>query len=396
MINGLFGKNFLRRRFSQASKSTLDIKKSVLYQDDDYIVIDKGYGLSTFGQGSNKESIIKKLHFLNLHDHENANIVYKLHNHVGGCLLICTNKFVKNHSYENTFLALVYGRVEKEHNAEIKLRLKYLPNSRIMIPSNNYEHMRDLKMIKYDVISNSIMYEKHYYSLLKIFTNANNSKYIKPLLFYSLYTCIVGDNEYVGVWKNLKKNGFFVFRDIKGQVYKARQFLLKRITQISKNNELMLHLHCLNVTFQSTCNQVISISAPLPQHMRNTLSFLGSPSLIQNIEANVRDQNESSFLINKKANFFSHMEESNILDDATFAQNGKNIDTDENSKLYDMMQDEGRMECENEELLNVIYNKQNANKKGEKNKSQSRRGKLAKQVSKLTCSDAPIFLADVE
>lgn len=399
MINGRIGMLFLKRRFSQASKSTLDLKKSVLYQDDDYLVVNKAYGVSTFGRAPQKESIIKSLEELNLEGHESANVLYKLHNHVGGCLLICKNKFIKNHTYGNTFLALVYGQVENAQNVKVKLGLKYLPNSGIMIPSNDQNHLRDLKSIKYDVISNTISYETHKFSLLKIHTAAKDAKFIKPLVFYSLYTCIVGDNEYVGGWRKLIKNGFFAYRDVGGQVERANRLLLKRLPHMGKNNELMLHLHCLTVTFQSACSRVVSVSSPLPRHMRETLNFLGAPSLSQTIETQVNAANEYSQRVGKKLSSDTHAQGMNVPDDS-LSQNAKhfNNDQDEGALFYDVMQDEGRMERENEELLSAIYKQKEGNAGGEqkKGKSRSRRGVLAKDMHKLTPSDAPIFFSDTQ
>ncbi|ANQ06342.1 Uncharacterized protein PCOAH_00008980 [Plasmodium coatneyi] len=401
-INGRIGMLFLKRRFSQASKSTLDLKKTLLYQDDDYLVVNKAYGVSTFGRAPQKESIIKSLQGLNLDDHESANVLYKLHNHVGGCLLICKNKFIKNHTYGNTFLALVYGHVENAQNVQVKLGLKYLPNSGIMVPSNEQDHVRDLKTMKYDVISNIISYETHKFSLLKIHTTAKDAKFIKPLVFYSLYTCIVGDNEYVGGWKKLKKNGFFAYRNVGGQVEKTNRLLLKRLPHVGKNNELMLHLHCLSVTFQSACSRVVSVSSPLPQHMRETLNLLGAPSLSQTIETQVDASNEYSRRVGKKLSSVTQAQGSNLPDDR-LTQNGKhfnkfNKDQNDDALLYDTMQDEGRMERENEQLLSAIYrqNESNAGGEGKKGKPRSRRGVLAKDIHKLTPSDAPIFFADTQ
>ncbi|GAB64980.1 hypothetical protein PCYB_041820, partial [Plasmodium cynomolgi strain B] len=396
-INGRIGMLFPKRRFSQAGKSTLDLKKSLLYQDDDYLVVDKAYGVSTFGRAPQKESIIKSLEGLNLDEHESANVLYKLHNHVGGCVLICKNKFIKNHTYGNTFLALVYGHVQNAQNVQIKLGLKSLPNSGIMIPSNGHDHLRDMRTIKYDVMSNTISYEAHKFSLLKIHTTAKDAKFIKPLMFYSLNTCIVGDNEYVGGWKKLRKNGFFAYRDVGDQVGRANRLLVKRLPHVGKNNELMLHLHCLSVTFQSACSRVVSVSSPLPRHMRETLNLLGAPSLSQTIETHVEASNEYSRRISKKLSSVMHTQESNIRDDR-LAQNGKNFhkDEDEGALLYDMMLDEGRMEQENEELLSAIYRQNESNAGGEGGKPRSRRGVLAKDAHKLTPSDAPIFFADTQ
>ncbi|EUD66793.1 hypothetical protein C922_02778 [Plasmodium inui San Antonio 1] len=390
---------FLKRRFSQAGKSTLDLKKLVLYQDDDYLVVDKAYGVSTFGRAPQKESIIKSLQGLNLDEHESANVLYKLHNHVGGCLLICKNKFIKNHTYGNTFLALVYGHVQNGQNVKVKLGLKYLPNSRIMIPSNSQDHLRDLKTINYDVISNTISYEAHKFSLIKIHTSAKDAKFIKPLVFYSLYTCIVGDNEYASRWKKLRKNGFFPYRDVGGEVERANQLLVKRLPHVGKNKELMLHLHCFSVTFQSACSRVVYVSSPLPRHMQETLNLLGAPSLSQTIQTQVETSNEYSRRISKEVSSVSHAEESDVPEDR-LAQNGKNFekDEDEGDVFYDMMQDQGRMERENEELLSAIYgqNESNARGEGKKGKPRSRRGVLAKDVHKLTPADAPIFFADTQ
>ncbi|KJP85502.1 hypothetical protein AK88_04853 [Plasmodium fragile] len=403
--NGRIGMLFLKRKFSQAVKSALDLNKSVLYQDDDYLVVEKAYGVSTFGRAPQKESIIKSLEGLNLEEHESANVLYKLHNHVGGCLLICKNKFIKNHTYGNTFLALVYGHVENAQNVQIKLGLKNLPNSGMMIPSNGHDHLKDLRTIKYEVMSNTISYEAHKFSLLKIHTTAKDAKFIKPLIFYSLCTCIVGDNEYIGGWKKMRKNGFFGYRDVGGQVEKANRLLVKRLPHVGKNNELMLHLHCLSVTFQSTCNRVVSVLSPLPQHMRETLNLLGAPSLTQAIETQVEASNEYSRRVSKKLSSVVHAQEGNVRGDRLKkkekhfhkdAHEGEDEvegdGTGEADLFYDMMQDEGRLERENEKLLSEIY-RQNESKNG---KPRSGRGVLAKDVHKLTPSDAPIFFADMQ
>ncbi|CRG94322.1 conserved Plasmodium protein, unknown function [Plasmodium gallinaceum] len=385
MLKNLFKLNTLRRISS--TKYSFNINELIIYNDDDYIVVNKNYGVSTFGKSEKKESIKKNLHNLNLENIENVNIVYKLHNTISGCILICKNKFLKTHNYENMFITLVYGKIEKKNNGEIKLHLKYLPNSNIMIPSNNYEHINDLKMLKYDIISNTISYNAHDFTILKIYINANNCKYIKPLLFYSLYTCIVGDNEYINIHKKLKKE-FFFFQHIRN-IKNSKKFLLKKLNdknENKENQELKLHLHCSNVTFQSTCNKIISVSSPLPVHIKETLKLLGSTNLIEKLDK--KDQNDifTNKLDKKKIS-------KNILGDEIFLQNSREFNQEKNENFYDALEDEDNLQKENDELLNEIYKDKDKKKK---EKQKIKRGVLAKDFNKLTSSDAPIFFTDVK
>ncbi|CRG98731.1 conserved Plasmodium protein, unknown function [Plasmodium relictum] len=387
MLKNIFRLNSLKRRIS-STKCSFNINKLIIYNDDDYLVINKNDGISTFGKAKNKESIIKNLHLLNVENIENANIVYKLHNAISGCILICKNKFLKTHYYENIFITLVYGKVEKKNNGEIKLYLKYLPNSNIMIPSNNYEYINDLKVLKYDIISNNISYNKHNFTLLKIFINANNCKYIKPLLFYSLYTCVVGDNEYINVHKKLKKE-FFFFQDIKN-IKNSKKFLLNKLNdqnRNSENQELKLHLYCFNVTFQSNCNKIISVNCSLPLHIKETLSLLGASNLIKKLDKEKKSQKDifTNKLDDEKIN-------NKIFKDEVFLQNSNEFDK-ENTNFYDSLEDDDDLQKENDELLNEIYKEKDQKKK---EKQKIKRGVLAKDVNKLTNSDAPIFFTDVE
>ncbi|SCM05127.1 conserved Plasmodium protein, unknown function [Plasmodium chabaudi adami] len=398
MLKLLFRRNTLRR-FS-TTKNLLDINNLILYNGNDYMVIEKEYGVSTFGRSEKKQSIIKSLQLLNNENAHNFEIVYKLHSTVGGCLLICKNQFIKKHLYKNVFITLVYGKVKAKYNThnEIKMNLKYMPNSNIMIPvCENSNNINNLQMLTYEVISNTILLNKQNYSLLKIYINANNSKYIKPLLFYSLNTCIVGDNEYINIQKKLKINPNLVYdltekKNNNHNLAYEKKMLLKILHK--HNKELKLHLYCFNVTFESHCNKFISIFCKLPKHIKDTLHLFGASSLIKLIDE--QTENKQNFgLANGTVAKPSTIGEENIKNGIIQTDKDVNtiLQTDENNKFYDAMKDQNRLDEENEELLKEIYGKNDINKRGRK---KQRRGVLAKNPSKLTTSDAPIYFTDIQ
>ncbi|CAD2085339.1 conserved Plasmodium protein, unknown function [Plasmodium vinckei brucechwatti] len=395
MLKLLFRRNTLRR-FS-ATRNLLDINNLILYNGNDYMVIEKEYGVSTFGKSEKKQSIIKSLQLLNNENTHDFEIVYKLHSSVGGCLLICKNKFIKKHLYKNVFITLVYGKVKAKYNThnEIKMYLKYMENSNIMIPvcENNSNNINNLQMLTYEVISNTILLNKQNYSLLKIYINANNSKYIKPLLFYSLNTCIVGDNEYINIQKKLKLNPNFVYdlAEKKNKNYNLayeKKMLLKSLHKYNK--ELKLHLYCFNVTFESHCNKFISIFCQLPKHIKDTLNLFGASSLIKLIDEQTENKQNWN-LANETVAKSSTIVEENLKN--RIIQTCKDGNVDENNKFYDAMKDQNRLDEENEKLLKEIYGKNDINKRGRK---KQRRGVLAKNPSKLTEFDAPIYFTDTQ
>ncbi|VTZ67027.1 pseudouridine synthase, putative [Plasmodium chabaudi chabaudi] len=398
MLKLLFRRNTLRR-FS-TTKNLLDINNLILYNGNDYMVIEKEYGVSTFGRSEKKKSIIKSLQLLNNENAHNFEIVYKLHSTVGGCLLICKNQFIKKHLYKNVFITLVYGKVKVKYNThnEIKMHLKYMPNSNIMIPvCENSNNINNLQILTYEVISNTILLNKQNYSLLKIYINANNSKYIKPLLFYSLNTCIVGDNEYINIQKKLKINPNLVYdlAEKKNNNYNLayeKKILLKTLHK--HNKELKLHLYCFNVTFESHCNKFISIFCQLPKHIKDTLHLFGASSLIKLIDEQTENKHNlglANGTVAKPSTIGEESVKNGIL------QTDKDVNTilqtDENNKFYDAMKDQNRLDEENEELLKEIYGKNDINKRSRK---KQRRGVLAKNPSKLTTSDAPIYFTDIQ
>ncbi|SBS81537.1 conserved Plasmodium protein, unknown function [Plasmodium ovale curtisi] len=423
MLRSVFTRPILKRRISTAQKP-IDPNKLILYGDDDYVVLNKACGMSTFGQKEGKQSIVKILPQLCLENVHKYTILYKLHSNVGGCLLLCKNKFVRYHFYKNIFLVLVYGKVErknkisnnKDRKEEIRMHLKYVSNSNIMIPMSNYENMNNFKRLHYSIVSNSIVYNKHQFSLLKIYINADDAKYIAPLLFYSLHTCIVGDNEYVNVGKKLVKTLFPKICDT-NDVVNARRHLLKRISERKeKTGELKLHLHCFNVTFESNCNQVVSIFSSLPSYFRDTLIMLGAGSLAKKLGNEVKREwrhppsSENSDAPQPQPQpkpqpqpqpHLVNMHEYSHADAHAYVDTGAPVRAmDEGSQLYDAMRDSQRMEEENELLLSKIYkggdvNRRKQGRRGEREKGRKiRRGVLAKDVNRLTQSDAPIYFTD--
>ncbi|CXH94650.1 conserved Plasmodium protein, unknown function [Plasmodium berghei] len=390
MLKFLFRKNTIKK-FS-TTKNGFNINNFVLYNGNDYMVIEKEYGMSTFGRNEKKKSVIKNLHLLNNENTNNFEIVYKLHSSIGGCLLICKNKFIKKHFYKNIFITLVYGKIKEKCNThnEIKMYLKYIPNSNIMIP--DCENSKNFQMLTYEVISNTIMLNKQNFSLLKIYINANNSKYIKPLLFYSLNTCIVGDNEYINVQKKLKFNSnfFYDFAEKKNKNYNLEyenKMLLKNLHKYNK--ELKLHLCCFNVTFESHCNKLISIFCQLPKHIKDTLDLFGASSLIKFFDTQIKNKKNFINVINEAVENSTIIEKEEIVKNKILQIN-KNINIEENNKFYDSMKDQNRL---NEEFLKEIYEKNDINKRGGRKKP--RRGILAKKTSKLTIYDAPIHFTDI-
>ncbi|ETB57135.1 hypothetical protein YYC_04968 [Plasmodium yoelii 17X] len=389
MLKFLFRKNTIKR-FS--TKSSFDINNFVLYNGNDYMVIEKEYGMSTFGQNEKKDSVIKNLHLLNNENGNNFEIVYKLHSSIGGCLLICKNKFIKKHSYQNIFITLVYGKIKEKYNThnEIKMYLKYIPNSNIMIPE--CENSQNFQMLKYEVISNSIMLNKQNLSLLKIYINAKNSKYIKPLLFYSLNTCIVGDNEYINVQKKFKSNFFYNFSEKKNQNYNLaneNKMLLKNLHKYNK--ELKLHLFCFNVTFESHCNKLVSIFCQIPKHIKDTLNLFGATCLVKLIDSQVKNEKKIINIKSENVENLTIIEKEEIVKNKILQIN-KNINIEESNKFYDSMKDQNRLNEESEEFLKKIYGNNDVNKKGRK---KPRRGILAKKINKLSTSDAPIYFTDI-
>ncbi|KOB63150.1 hypothetical protein PFHG_04885 [Plasmodium falciparum HB3] len=422
----------------------------ILYCDDDYLVVNKKYGMFTFGTSRNKESVLKNLSLLNEDEGKGWNILYKLYSQISGCVLICKNKIIKYNSYDNIFLTLVYGKIEnvknmKEKNYyynEIKLYLKYLPESNIMITTNNYEDINKMKCLKYEVLNNNIYYQKHNFSLLKLYINACNSQYIKPLLYYSLHTCIVGDNEYINVHKKIlqkKKNEKYIIKkepyllynnnnnDHVPNILKSRKFLLKKLNKEKQGNELKLHLHCLNVTFQYQCNKIKSICAPVPSHFKDTLHILGAINIIKNMEniqilkndnlmENQNQQNKMELLKNKNNNTY----------EKSIQIKKKHEHKKDEVKYYDNMQDKELFEKQNDNLLkDIYYNKEDDNNKpkinthlninetvdtynhlndddmyvdrntSKKKRLTKRRGILSKDFNKLSKRDAPIFFTDI-
>ncbi|VWU48394.1 pseudouridine synthase, putative [Hepatocystis sp. ex Piliocolobus tephrosceles] len=340
MIKKLLTPNLIKKLFTRRLSNVnaaSDINNLILHNDDDYLVINKPYGVSTFGRAEKKtKSIINQLEELKKEKGKDFkyNILYKLPNNISGCLLISKNKFIENHVYNNIFITLVYGKIEQNKNKnipeEINMYLKYINNSNIMIPTNKCDNITGInKKLCYTVINNNIFYNQQNFSLLKIYINANDSKYIKPLLFYSLFTCIVGDHEYINMQKKIKKNDFFFYQRLNRIVNIKRIFRLnmalcthkgdnKIAAQKNRNKEqsihnkeqsihnekqsiydekqsiydekqsiydkqTKLHLQCCSVYFESSCNVPIYISCEIAKYIKETLVLLGAVGLVKKL-----------------------------------------------------------------------------------------------------------------
>jgi len=207
--------------------------KSIIFENKDFIVINKWSDITT--QGGNKKNIsiddiIKKLS-------RNYNLVHRLDKETSGLLLIAKNlkttkifsKLFKEQKINKIYIAICQG-MPKNFNSEVKLEIVSKKNS-----SKNTQ-----SITKYKVLKN-----KKKMSII-IFRPLTGKTHQLRIVSKYLNCPIVGDKKYNKQKKynreKLKLNAFFLKFEINKKEYEFRSKLPNHFDKFLLKNEISLKL----------------------------------------------------------------------------------------------------------------------------------------------------------
>lgn len=192
---------------------SVEIKKennvgiTILYEDNDCVVIDKPAGLLSMSGGGEKEKTAYHLvgEYLKQKD-RNARvfIVHRLDRDTSGVLLFAKNEKTKNLLQENWnhivtkrgYVAIVEGHLEKQQGViknyleESKTQMVYITNKGGKLAITNYQVLKQSK----------------YFSLVEVFLETGRKNQIRVHM-QSLGHSIVGDKKYGATSNPIKRLG---------------------------------------------------------------------------------------------------------------------------------------------------------------------------------------------
>lgn len=210
------------------------IKKSIIYEDNDILVLNKLYDIATQGGSNIKHSIDNYLKYL-FPDHE-PKLIHRLDKETTGILVVAKNiksarelaKKIQNHEIKKKYLCLVIGKITKKQG-EIKLPLS--DSYSVRVESDGKE-----AITRYKVLA-----QNNHLSLLEIDLITGRKHQIR-VTTNEIGHPVLGDGKYGG------KDAF-----IKGLSNK-------------------LHLHSYYIKIKDLFGRDLEFSAPLSEHFIETLT----------------------------------------------------------------------------------------------------------------------------
>ena len=209
-----------------------EFKKSIVYQNSNFIIINKWTGISTQGVSKIEISIDDIIKNLSKH----YNLVHRLDKDTSGLLIIAKNlkatklfaKLFKEQAINKIYVSLCQG-IPKNLNSIVKLQIKNKIN-------NNVKTITKYKVIK--------KRNKISLNLFKPFTGKTHqlrivSKYLNcPIIGDSKYNF---NNKYK--LEKLKLNAHYLKFDFNGQEYEFNSILPSHFIKFMKKNSLYIELN---------------------------------------------------------------------------------------------------------------------------------------------------------
>ena len=234
-----------------SSKMKKDILKSIIYQDDDVIALNKSSGLAVQGGSKTDLHIDGLLELLKFDSSESPRLVHRLDRDTSGVLLIGRNrkstsfltKAFAHHDIRKIYWGLTHG-VPRPAQGDINIELIKRP------VADGYERVRPLK---------------------------NNEKGgLKALTRFSV------------IARAGQKFSWVAFMPLTGRTHQIRAHALALKHPLVGDSKYMnremihdntlpnkLHLHSYSIDFPHPFKGRIKLCAPLTGHMKETWSFLG-------------------------------------------------------------------------------------------------------------------------
>ncbi|XWO14389.1 Ribosomal large subunit pseudouridine synthase C [Candidatus Hepatincola sp. Pdp] len=219
---------------------------SILYQDDDYLILNKPAGLAMQGGTKVYFHLALALPFLKLGKSHSPYLVHRLDKDTSGVLILARNKETSQYMFEvfkqkritKIYNCLVYPFINQEDTGIIKANLlkQGATNSeQIVIDSKGKEAITKYKVLQ----------KKDKIALLEVEPQTGRTHQIRVHMAQVLHAPIIGDFKYGA--KPLKI-GIDYHR---------------------------LYLHAKSIEFQNAMGKTIKITAPLPETFVSTLQKLG-------------------------------------------------------------------------------------------------------------------------
>lgn len=225
-----------------------EVKNWVLYQDNDLLVINKPPGLATQGgSGQGHKHLDAYLDAFDRVDDMRPRLVHRLDKDTSGAILVARTrksaaflaKAFQSRSTDKRYLALTVG-VPDPREGEIRLKMEKVPGphgEKMMVDDINGKSSRTLfKVLDYAGKTAALV-------ALKPLTGRTHQL---RLHLSTIGTPIAGDGKYAGP---------------EGQLTGG----------ISRK----LHLHSRSITFEHPNGSEITVKAPLPAHMADSIASLG-------------------------------------------------------------------------------------------------------------------------
>jgi 23S rRNA pseudouridine955/2504/2580 synthase len=223
------------------------IRNTVLYQDDDIIVINKPYGLAVQGGTKTFLHVDGLLEAFTEKDGQRPRLVHRIDKDTSGLLLLAktlaASRFLTQAFYDRkvhkTYWALVVGKPEKPSgliNVPIAKLSGQNGEKMAVAPENGLEATTSYRVLQHDRNTGITLLE------LKPQTGRTHQLRVHCM---ALNTPILGDGKYGGA--------------------KAHPL----------QNRTKMHLHAFKIEFTDIKGEIKSFEAPLPEHMVETFKILG-------------------------------------------------------------------------------------------------------------------------
>ncbi len=211
-----------------------EFNKSIIYQNSDFIIINKWTGISTQEGSKNQISIDDIIKNLSKH----YNLVHRLDKETSGLLIIAKNlkatrlfgKLLKEQKIDKIYISLCHG-IPKNLNSTVKLKIKDKKNV-----NNNIQTITKYKVIK---TQNKIS--------LNLFKPLTGKKHQLRIVSKYLNCPIVGDRKYnIGnnyYSEKLKLNACYIKFNFKGQEFEFQSTLPSHFLDFMKKNKLNFKLN---------------------------------------------------------------------------------------------------------------------------------------------------------
>eukprot|EP00013_Stygamoeba_regulata_P018806 CAMPEP_0177654036 /NCGR_PEP_ID=MMETSP0447-20121125/14080_1 /TAXON_ID=0 /ORGANISM="Stygamoeba regulata, Strain BSH-02190019" /LENGTH=469 /DNA_ID=CAMNT_0019157583 /DNA_START=29 /DNA_END=1439 /DNA_ORIENTATION=- len=252
------------KNMAVSKKDIQEIRKAILYKDNDLIAINKPSGWAVQGGSGIAKSIDDLLPYLVKEGEKPPRIVHRIDKWTSGVLLLArtrqaaqeiTKMFKDRQLINKVYWAVVLGK-PKPQSGLIKM-----PLERVRVNNEDKmmqrESLSDGKLTKMAITQyKTLRSAGREYSLLELIPETGRTHQLRAHCLYAIHAPIVGDRKYLGN-------------------YHSTTSALE--SHLPKEDLSNYYLHAKHISLPSPSDpkQRIRIEAPVPPRMKRLLSFLG-------------------------------------------------------------------------------------------------------------------------